>query len=411
MTKENINNATASIVLRTDVILSDDDFTEEAKVRFNYFSEIMNNCRLAARCILKNERLTPIGRHLFCTRLEQNFDKCKRVLNYEANRLKNQSAPPIPIRPLLVCGLPRTGTTFLYNLLACDPACRAPLILDMLVPVPPIARSDTTAQMQRNATVRASATTADIKNLDISDYEREFNASHPRHPHDEDVFLLLHTGFSVLHFMLTPQDDTELTTWFFDDTNKDFMYEYHKTFLQMLNSVDAPQSHWLFKSPLHNYYLDTFLRCYPSMPIIMTHRRLDQVIPSWIRLCLTMTSIYLKADNDNTLVMNKAMQTLDVMIDRLIKFRRSHNDTKVLDILYDDLTAQPIETVHRIYDYFGLTLSEQFESAMRNWLQENPQGKQGRNSYSLEEFGLPSNAIEQRYKEYNNMFFKASFDD
>ena len=48
---------------------------------------------------------------------------------------------------------------------------------------------------------------------------------------------------------------------------------------------------------------------------------------------------------------------------------------------------------------------------MRNWLQENPQGKQGRNSYSLEEFGLPSNAIEQRYKEYNNMFFKTSFDD
>ncbi|CAF5075325.1 unnamed protein product, partial [Rotaria sp. Silwood1] len=45
--------------------------------------------------------------------------------------------------PLLVlCGLHRTGTTLLYNLMACDPACRAPLYVEMIQPVPPLARSD-----------------------------------------------------------------------------------------------------------------------------------------------------------------------------------------------------------------------------------------------------------------------------
>ncbi|CAF4983566.1 unnamed protein product, partial [Rotaria magnacalcarata] len=32
---------------------------------------------------------------------------------------------------------------------------------------------------------------------------------------------------------------------------------------------------------------------------------------------------------------------------------------------------------------------------MITWLRDNPQGKQGRNSYTLEEFGLTHDAIEQ----------------
>ncbi len=96
----------------------------------------------------------------------------------------------------------------------------------------------------------------------------------------------------------------------------------------------------------------------------------------------------------------------DVTIDRLVKFRRTHQQTRIFDVLYDDLFAQPIDTVRRIYEHFGLSWSEDFELAMFNWLRENPQGKQGRNIYTLEEFGLTHDTIEHRYEEYNNMFFK-----
>jgi hypothetical protein len=43
---------------------------------------------------------------------------------------------------------------------------------------------------------------------------------------------------------------------------------------------------------------------------------------------------------------------------------------------------------------------------MITWLRENPQGKQGRNTYTLEEFRLTTDAINQHYDEYNNMFLK-----
>jgi hypothetical protein len=100
-------------VFRTAVILCGDDLIEEAKAQFGYYPEILNAFQLNARNIIVNNRLSSIGRHLFCTRLEQNYAMWKHVLNYEADRLKQQIASSSMAPPLILCGLPRTGTTLL----------------------------------------------------------------------------------------------------------------------------------------------------------------------------------------------------------------------------------------------------------------------------------------------------------
>ena len=69
--------------------------------------------------------------------------------------------------------------------------------------------------------------------------------------------------------------------------------------------------------------------------------------------------------------------------------------------------AEPIQTVSVIYQKFGLTWSAEFEDNMEKWLADNPQGKQGRNTYTLEKFGLTAKGINERYKEYNELFFKS----
>lgn len=177
--------------------------------------------------------------------------------------------------------------------------------------------------------------------------------------------ILFQAGVSFPHLLLVPHNNTELTTWFFDDTNKDFAYEYYKVFLQMLNRVDAPQSHWFLKAPIHTFFLDTLLRYYPSASIIMTHRRLEEVLPSWARLCSVSMSLYLSSskadvDSDRYADVKRDFYVLDVMIQRLIKFRYAHKHNEILDILYDDLFEQPIETVRRIYAHFGFSWSDGF---------------------------------------------------
>jgi hypothetical protein len=50
------------------------------------------------------------------------------------------------------------------------------------------------------------------------------------------VVTYFQAGVGLFHLLLAPYDNTELETWFFNGTNKDFMYDYHKTFLQMLKT-------------------------------------------------------------------------------------------------------------------------------------------------------------------------------
>jgi hypothetical protein len=340
---EDTGNSGDSLVLRTDIVLSEDDLSEEAKAQFSYHTEILNAFQLSARNILANNRLSPIGRHLICTTLEQDYMNCKRVLNYVATNpeVKMKSKHLIP-PPLVLCGMPRSGSTLLYNMLACDPASRAPLLADMVVPILPLARSDIIGQMQRNIILDSSNEA--LKALGLAECKQQYSASHALYEHEEDEFILYQVGVVPLHLMLVPDDNMELGTWFFDDTNKDFVYEYHKTFLQMLNSVDAPRSHWLLKTPPHAYFLETLLRHYPSASIIMTHRRLDEVLPSAVRFGIASASPYfdstsVDAKADKHTVVKHFLHALDIRIKRIVKFRSDHPHIPDFDVVYGDLLA------------------------------------------------------------------------
>ncbi|CAF3281636.1 unnamed protein product, partial [Rotaria sp. Silwood2] len=306
--------------------------------------------------------------------------------------------------PLVLCGLPRTGSMLLYNLLACDPASRAIIYTEMAQPVPPVARCDTAGQIQRNIAGRQYRDM--LYSFGLTDSLREMYASHPIFSYEEDLLILFHTGWSWFHSLLAPHDDNELAMWLEDNRNKNFVYEYHKTFIQMLNSIDASRSHWIFKTPFHSLYIDQLMHQYPSALLIMTHRRLDEVLLSFCHLSIACGSPYFDKNKDDTAVdiqtlVKRTLHLADVMSHRLVNFRRTHQHIPCFDVLYDDLVAQPIDTIRQIYKYFGLVWSKEFEQAMTVWLHDNPQEKYGRNSYTLASYGLSCADIEQRYKEYN----------
>jgi len=195
-----------------------------------------------------------------------------------------------------------------------------------------------------------------------------------------------------------------------------FAYDYHETFLRMSNSVDAPRSHWLLKSPSHVFYLDTLIRRYPHAALVMTHRSLDEVLPSFFRTFLTLANTYFDKTNSSSqeILKTRAMQFIDRAIKCIMKFRiRQHQSSdqsnkSIFDVNYNDLMEQPIATVRRIYDHFDFHWSDEFQAAMNAWLLDNPQGKQGRHTYNLTEFGLTHDDIETRYVDYINMFLRPS---
>jgi hypothetical protein len=365
--------------------------------------------------LLSNKQLTPVGRHLLLTELQKKHTVVKQVLNYMATATNAASQNLSIDSPLIIVSLPRTGSTLLYSLLACDPNCRVPLVMDIDGDcVPPISRSNTIEQERRNGVL------ALVEQQYLEYFGRPLidPQCHPVVTIEEDTAILRHTG--VYYHIQAVCPGTEIDDWFYDETNKDFAYAYHKTFLRMLNSVDAPSSHWLLKAPIHSLYLDTLTRYYPRASLIMTHRRLDEVIPSFYSYVSKIKDCCLDKTNAmfENVIMTQTIENVDKLLgteaDRIVKFRNRVHDLKneskidIFDILYDDLVDQPITIVRRIYDHFGLTWSDEFETAMKTWLRENPQGKYGRHTYDLSKYGVTPESIETRYADYINMFLRSS---
>ncbi|CAF1352972.1 unnamed protein product [Rotaria sp. Silwood1] len=187
---------------------------------------------------------------------------------------------------IIICGMLRTGTTLLYNLLACDPNGRAPLVTYTSVePIPPVLRSNVEEHKRREQANQIFGKET-LEVAGCTDPERtNSSASHAEFAIEEDILLQMEAGLGYAFGLLAPEND-EVFEWLDGTTNKDFAYDYHSTVLQMLHDVDPSRSHWVLKSPAHILWIDTLLKYYPHASLIMSHRRLQEVFPSGCRLVL-----------------------------------------------------------------------------------------------------------------------------
>jgi hypothetical protein len=393
-----------------DIILSEDDLSDHAKCLFPFHTEILQSLNYCGRSILDNNCLSAGGKHIICSQLMRSHNNVKNILNYLATKPLETKQKISDVPMIFVCGLPRTGTTLLHNLMACDASCRAPLLTDMTMqPIPPILRSNTDEHKRRAKTESViQMKVYETAQCDIQKVRKNFCASHALFPTEEDAAIQHDVGLRFIYVILASKE-TNFSTWFINQQNKDFAYKYHQTVLQMLHDVDPPHTHWQLKSPQHTLWIDTLLKYYPQASIIMTHRRLDEVLPSMYRYCLTFFSTFFTEDGsiDSKIILDHMIPTfIDIWIDRIIEFHhREPSPKNVFDIRYEDLMKDPIGTVRGIYDRFDfLQWSDQFENAMKTWLIDNPQGKQGRHSYSLAEFGLETQMNKQLYKDYEQIF-------
>jgi hypothetical protein len=83
---------------------------------------------------------------------------------------------------------------------------------------------------------------------------------------------------------------------------------------------------------------------------------------------------------------------------------RLGDDPRIVDIYYDDIVANPIDVIRRIYDQHGRTLTPEAEKAFVGWERDNPQHKFGKHSYSLESCGLTEDQVRAAFVPYIERF-------
>ena len=86
-------------------------------------------------------------------------------------------------------------------------------------------------------------------------------------------------------------------------------------------------------------------------------------------------------------------------------FVRGSFPDRFLDVYYDDLLCNPMQTIKHIYNFLGLILTPQIEQAMVNSLSENRQHKYGVHKYCLQDFGLSPEGIRRELQFYFSKFF------
>ena len=153
------------------------------------------------------------------------------------------------------------------------------------------------------------------------------------------------------------------------------------------------------KNPWHPLYLNAIRSVYPDAQFVMTHRDPVAVVGSACSLLRAVRPIYSDQVEMHEIA-EALLQTFDVMIERSEAYRVANGADSICDIDYKAQMRDPIGTMRRVYAHFDEQLTDEAATAMQATLDANPQGKHGKHSYSLEEFGLSADQIKERFADY-----------
>ena len=293
--------------------------------------------------------------------------------------------------PIIVLGLPRSGTTFLHRLLAMDPAHRAVPWWELARPLP---GADSDEQPDRRRQVFQKKLRRRQKMLPDLDRKHYTRVDSP----EECIWLLASTFLSPLFWAFAPVYG--YLDWYKNQDRLQAYYEY-RLLLQVLQAAD-PTRRLVLKSSTHTGAVETLLQTVPGSLLIQTHRNPVETSASLASLFYSLHS--------------RMTERLDVrrMTDAILSFHehqiarnlaaRDVHPGALFDVYYDRLVADPIGTVRGIYDHYGLAWSEDFEERLNYYLQGNPRGKHGAHRYAPENFGQTGKAISERFAAYIERF-------
>lgn len=286
--------------------------------------------------------------------------------------------------PLIVVGIPRSGTTIMHRMLNADPANQAIPMWRLVKPFPPTKGKDR----------RLSQLKQDMKMMDKLRPQMAFKHElTPEKP--EECIMVQGLSFNSLLFYASAPVYSYLD-WY-QSAGRFKMYEEYASLLHWYQSQDARRL--VMKSPPHAADLTELLAAVPNALIVQTHRDPVEVVNSANSLFHTLHSFQLSPYDPKKMVAANLDQLEDIYKKNAEKRKLlNHN---ICDVDYKELVSDPIGTTKKVYAHFGLEWTSSYETALEQFMQHNPKDKLGKHSYSAEDFGLTDQYIRERFGHYN----------
>lgn len=322
----------------------------------------------------------------------------QRIAGLLANRLRLEQAfsehPEIRNEridaPIVIVGLPRTGSTMTHRLLASDPAHTAMLWWEGRHPamLPGERRGQPSERRALGRAEVEAVMAASPEAMDIHPWDFEGA--------DEEVLLIEHSFHSTV-----PEAHMHLPSYSRWVEAQDHAPVY-RDLLAMLRYLQWQTpgrrgKRWVLKSPHHLGYMDALLEVFPDAKIIQTHRDPMQTVPSFCSMCANLAASLTLAPNAQAIGAHW-LQKLSRNLNACMKVAASRPGS-FLDLHFRELARDPIAQMARVYEFAGERFGDRAEAAMRAH-QEDDAHQADAHAYNLADYGLSGAQIDSLFGAY-----------
>jgi hypothetical protein len=326
------------------------------------------------------------------------------VVNMLVNRLRYvrdiAARPEIldePIdRPIVILGLPRTGTTKLQRILSQSPQALSMLYWHMMNPAP------FPDEVPGHPEARIAAAREAVAM--ITEQFPDFVARHPTEAEvpDEEVLLMQGSFQCVVTWLFARMPS------FYDfsmNTDQRPLYRYLRGQMQYMQwqRGGARARSWIMKSPCHTGVIDTLLEVFPDAVLVHCHRAVEEIIPSMSGLTEAMRRVY--SDRvDPAVIGPEMLDYFGSTMDRYLELRDALPAGRVLDLHYRDIIDDGTDAVRRVFAHAGRVADDVTLARVRAFEAEKPQHYLGTYRSPPERYQLDIPSIQTRFAAYRQRF-------
>jgi len=311
---------------------------------------------------------------------------------------RNPQILDLPIeRPLVIAGLPRSGTTHLQNFLAADPQLRSLPYWEAIRPVP---APDEIARPGEDDPRRVKCAAEWAQADALLPYSKAMHEFSPDHISEDVEFQCVDFGSYHIEWL------TFSPKWrdHYFATDQTPIYRYLKKCLQVLDFQDGSSKRWLMKCPQHMEQIVPLKTVFPDATVVINHRDPVASIQSAITgNCYRQRVSRLQVE---------PQKTAEYWIDRYQRLLRAcvrdHgklDPARTYDVYFDKFMANSMGTVEDIYRTAGLPMDDVLRGRMNAFLAANPRGKYGQVRQDLRrDFDIDPNALRSTFQFYFDAF-------
>ena len=295
--------------------------------------------------------------------------------------------------PIVIAGLPRTGTTHLHNLLAAAPTFRTMPYWESVEPFPLPAEAGVEPD-PRKARMDVAVQVIDL----VMPHFRLMHEMTTEHVHEE--IQLLANDFSTMLF----ETLAHVPRWtdYYLTHDQTPHYEHLATQLKAMQYLRGGRR-WLLKSPQHLEQLPVLDRVFPGVVVVCTHRDPVPIVLSMLAM-ITYSARMHRSEVPVEEIAAAWVDRLELMLNALIRDREVVGAERSVDVRFDDFMADEPGVAQRIYELAGEPLTGEARASMAAYLAGHQRGRLGRVATSAEMFGLDEDDLHARFAPYVERF-------